>query len=158
MSPNPVSGLPPQQCWLALKQQASPAFSLTDCHLDLSLACWGIRPGPVVVRLLSCVWLITPHGLQHARLPCPSPTPRVCSNSCPLSQWYHPTVSSFLPFSTYPQPFPASGSFPMSWLFTSGSQSIGASTSASVPPMNIQGSFALPDCNWTVSSGELQFQ
>ena len=159
MSPTPVSGLPPQQCCLALKQQASPAFALTDCHLDVSPACWGILPGPVVVRSLSCVWLITPHGLQHARLPCPSPTPRVCSNSCPLSQWYHPTISSSVaPFSTYPQPFPASGSFPMSWLFTSGSQSIGGSASASAPPTSIQGRSALPDCSWTVSSGEVQFQ
>ena len=81
-----------------------------------------------------------PHGLQHTRLPCPSPTPGVCPNSCPLSRWCHPTISSSVtPFSSYPQPFPASGSFPMSWLFSSGGQSIGAS--ASVLPMNIQGWF-----------------
>ena len=83
-----------------------------------------------------------PHELQHARLPCPSPTPGVCSNSCPLIQWCHPTISSsVVPFSSYPQSFPASGSFPMSWLFASGGQSIGAS--ASVLPMNIQGWFPL---------------
>jgi len=69
-----------------------------------------------------------PHGLQHARLPCPSPTPRVYSNSCPLSQWCHPTISSpVIPFSFCLQSFSASGSFQMSQLFTSGSQSIGVS-------------------------------
>ena len=73
-----------------------------------------------------------PHGLQHARLPCPSPTPRACSNSCPLSQWCHPTISSFaVPFSSHLQSFPASGSFPMSQFFASGDQSIGVSASAS---------------------------
>ena len=78
-----------------------------------------------------------PHGLQHASLPCPSPNPRVYSNSCPLSQWCHPTISSsVIPFSGLLS-FPASGSFLMSQLFTSGSQSIGASASASVLPMNI---------------------
>ena len=79
-----------------------------------------------------------PHGLQHARLPCPSPTSRLCSNSCPLSQWCHPTISSsVIPFSSCLQSFPASGSFPMSQFFTSGVQSIGASASASVLPINI---------------------
>ena len=82
---------------------------------------------------------LQPHGLQHARLPCPSPTPRVYSNSCPSSQWYHPTISSsVIPFSSCLQSFPASGSFPMSWFFTSDGQSIGVSASASVLPMNIQ--------------------
>ena len=79
------------------------------------------------------------HGLQHAMLPCPSPTPRACSNSCPLSQWCHPTISSsVVPFSSCLQSFPASGSFPMSQLFTWGGQSIGVSASASVLPMNVQ--------------------
>ena len=79
------------------------------------------------------------HGLQHARPPCSSPTPGVYPNPCPLSQWCHPTISSsVVPFSSCPQSFPASGSFPMSQLFTSGGQSIGASASASVLPMNIQ--------------------
>ena len=78
-----------------------------------------------------------PHGLQHTRPPCPSPTPRVCSNSCPLSQWCHPTISSsVIPFSFHLQSFPASGSFQMSQLFASGGQRIGAS--ASVLPVNIQ--------------------
>ena len=79
------------------------------------------------------------HGLQHARPPCPSPTPRVYSDSCPLSQWCHPTIlSSVAPFSSCLQSFPASGSFQMSQFFTSGGQSIGVSALASVPPMNIQ--------------------
>ena len=82
------------------------------------------------------LWL---HGLQHARLPCLSPTPRACSNSCPLSQWCHPTISSsVVPFSSCPQSFPASGPFIMSQLFASGGQSIGTSASASVLPTNIQ--------------------
>ena len=80
-----------------------------------------------------------PHGLQHARLPCPSPTPGACSNSCPLSQWCHPTISSSaVLFSSCLQSFPASGSFPMSQFFASGGQSIGVTTSASVLPMSIQ--------------------
>ena len=83
------------------------------------------------------------HGMQHSRLTCPSPTPRVCSNSCPLSQGCLPTISSsVIPFSCI-QSSPASGSFPMSQLFTSGSQSIGASASASVLSINIQGWFPL---------------
>ena len=85
-----------------------------------------------------------PHGLQHTRLPCPSPLPRVCSNSSPLSLWCHLTISSsVIPFSSCLQSFPASGSFPMSWLFATGSQSVGASTSASVLPMNIEDWFPL---------------
>ena len=84
-----------------------------------------------------------PQELQHARPPCPSPTPRVYPNSCPLSRWCHPTSSSsVVPFSC-PQSFPASGSFPMSQLFSSHGQCIGASASASVLPMNIQDLFPL---------------
>ena len=84
------------------------------------------------------------HGLQHARLPCPSPSPGLCSNSCTLSQWCHPIVlTSVAPFSSCPQSFPASGSFPTSQLFASGSQSIGASGSASILPMNIRDWFPL---------------
>ena len=80
-----------------------------------------------------------PHGLQHTRVPYPSPSPRVCSNSCPLSWWCHPTSSSsVMPFSSCLQSFPASGSFPMSQFFTSSSQSIGVSASTSVLPVNIQ--------------------
>ena len=82
---------------------------------------------------------LQPLGLQHARLPCPSPTPGACSNSCLSSQWCHPTISSsVVPFSSCLQSCPASGSFPVSQFFTSGDQSIGASASASVLPMNTQ--------------------
>ena len=84
-----------------------------------------------------------PHGLQHARLPYPSLSPGVHSNSCPLSWWCHPTISSSIIAFSSPQSYPASGSFPVSWLFTSGGQSIRASASASVLPMNIQGWFPL---------------
>ena len=89
-----------------------------------------------------------PHGLQHTRLPCPSPTPRAYSNSCPLSQWCHPTISSsVVPSSSCLQSFPALGSFPMSQFFASGGQSIGVSASASVLPVNIQD---LCPLGWTV--------
>ena len=92
---------------------------------------------------------LRPNGLQHARSPCPSPTPGVYSNSCPLSRWCHPTIwSSVIPFSSCLQSFPASGSFPMSQFFTSGGQSIGVSASVSVLPMNIQVWFPL---GWTGS-------
>ena len=80
-----------------------------------------------------------PRGLQHARPPCPSPTPRVYSDSCPPCQWCHPAISSsVVPFSSCPQSLPASGSFPMSQLFKSSSQRIAVSVSTSVFPMNIQ--------------------
>jgi len=87
---------------------------------------------------------LRPHGLQHARLPYPSLSPRVCSDSCPLSRWCHPTISSsVISFSSCHQSVPASGSFPMNHLFTSGGQSIGASALPSVPLMNIQSWFLL---------------
>ena len=90
---------------------------------------------------------LRPHGLQHIRLPCPLPTTGVHSNSCLLSRWCHPTISSsVIPFSSCLQFFPASGSFPMSQFFASGGQSIGVSASASVLPMNIQDWFPL---GWT---------
>ena len=82
---------------------------------------------------------LRPHGLQHARPPCPSPTPRVHPNSCPSSRWCHPTISSsVISFSSCPQSFPTSGSFQMSQLLASGGQTIGASASTSVLPMNTQ--------------------
>ena len=88
-----------------------------------------------------------PHEQQHARPPCPSPTPRACSNSCPLSWWHHPTISSsVIPFSSCLQSFPKSGSFPMTQFFASGDQSIGVPASTSVLPMNIQDWFPL---QWT---------
>ena len=90
---------------------------------------------------------LQPHELQHARPPCPSPTRGVHPNLCPLSQWWHPTISSpVIPFSSCPQSFPTSGSFPMSQLFASGGQSMGVSASASVLPMTIQDWFPL---GWT---------
>ena len=88
------------------------------------------------------------HGLQYARLPCPSPIPRAYSNSCPSSQWCHPTVSSsVVPFSSLLQSFPASGSFPKNQ-FSSGGQSIRVSASASVLPINIQEWFHLWWTGW----------
>ena len=88
------------------------------------------------VQLLSHVQLFATHELQHARLPCPSPTPWVQTNPCPLSGWCHPTItSSVVPFPSCPQSFPASGSFQMSQLFGSGGQSVGVSPSTSVLPM-----------------------
>ena len=92
---------------------------------------------------------LRPHGLQHARPPCPSPTPGVCSNLCPLSRWCHPPISSsVVPFFSCLQSFPVSGSFQMSQFFTSGSQSIGASASTSVLPMNTQDWFPLGWIGW----------
>ena len=92
---------------------------------------------------------LQPQGLQHARLPCPSPTPEDYSNSCPLSQWCHPTTSSsVVPFSSCLQSFPESGSFQISQFFTSGGQSIGVSVSASVIPMNVQDWFPLWWTGW----------
>ena len=95
----------------------------------------------MLLLLFSCsvmsdsLWL---HGLQHARLPCPSPSPRACSNSCPLSQWCHPSIlSSVIPFSCL-QSFPASRSFPVSQFIASDGQSIGVAASASILTMNIQ--------------------
>ena len=87
---------------------------------------------------------LQPHGLQHASLTCPSPSPRACSNSCPLSQWCHPTISSSVVcFSSCLQCFPASVSFQISQFFASGGQSIGVSASTSVLPINVQDRFPL---------------
>ena len=98
----------------------------------------------------SCLTLsLWPHGLQHTRPPCLSSTPRAYSNSCPWIQWCHPTISSsIIPFSSCPQSFPASVSFQMRQLFTSGGQRIGISASASVLPMNIQDWFLLGWTGW----------
>ena len=107
------------------------------------------------VRILLLFFSLTvsgslwPHGLQHARLPCPSPTARVYSNSCPLSPWCHPTISSsVIPFFSLLQSFPASESFQMSQFFASGGQRIGVSASASVLPTNIQDWFSLGWTGW----------
>ena len=99
------------------------------------------------VQSLSCVWLFATPRLQHTRLPCPSTTSGVYSNSCPLSQWCQPTFSSsVVPFSSHLQSYPVSGSFQMSQFFTSSGQTTGVSASASVLPMTIQDSFPL---GWT---------
>ena len=104
----------------------------------------GIPQDIAVVQSLSRILTLWPHGLQHARLLCPPLSPRVCSNLCPLSQWCYLTISSSVTsFSSCPQSFPASGSLSMSQFFASGGQSTGASTLASVLPMNIQGWFPL---------------
>ena len=110
-------------------------------------------PRPVSVQFqFSCSVMsdsLRPHGLQHSRLPCPSPTPGAYSNSCPLSWWWHSTTSSSVfPFSSCLQSFPASGSFPLSQFFTSGGQSIGVSASVSVLPKNIQDWFPLGWTGW----------
>ena len=105
--------------------------------MEALLECWSVVFSHSVVS--NPLWT---HGLQHTRLPCPSLSPKICSNLCPLSQWCHqPISSSVTPFSSCPQSFPASGSFPMSQLFASGGWSIEAS--ASILPMNIQGWFPL---------------
>ena len=100
------------------------------------------RLGYISIRCsvqFSHVWLFRPHEPQHARPPCPPPTPRVYTNPCPLSQWCHPTISSsVIPFSTCSQSFPASVSFSMSQLFASGGQCIRVSASTSLLPMNTQ--------------------
>ena len=106
------------------------------------------NPGTLVTLQFSSVAqscpTLWPHGLQHTRLPCPSPTLKACSNSCPWSWWCHPAISSsVVPFSFHLQSFPTSGSSPMSQFFASGGQSIGGSASASVPPMNIPDWFPL---------------
>ena len=128
--------LPPKFIYWVL----SPKEVVLRCRTS----CLGHEVGALVYEILwfSCSVVfnpLRPHGLQHTRPPCPSPTPRAYWNSRPLSRWCHPTISSsVIPFSCL-QSFPASGSFLMSQLFPSGGQSIGASASASVLPMNIQG-------------------
>ena len=108
---------------------------------------WGVHRCSVQFSYSVMSDSLQPHGLQHAKPPCPSPTPRVYSNSCPLSWWCHPTISSsVIPFSFHLLSFPASGSFPVSQFFTSGGQSIGVSAATSVLPMNIQNWFLL---GWT---------
>ena len=104
------------------------------------------------VQSLSRLWLCDPVD-QHARPPCPSPTPRACSNSCPSCWWCHPTISSsVVPFSSSRQSCPASGFFPMSQFFTSGGRSIGVSASGSVFPVSIQDWFLLDWLVWSPCS------
>ena len=123
-------------------------ITLRHKYLVLETAVWVIVTYPFVKDLsISTVQFnrsvmsnfLWPHGPQHTRPPCPTPIPGVYSNSCPLSRWCHPTISSsVVPFSSCPQSCPASGSFQTSQLFTSGGQSSGASASTSVLPMNPQ--------------------
>ena len=123
--------------------------ALIVCLFNLEYKIWAqnfLQFSSIHSVVSNSLW---PHGLQYARPPCPSPTPRVYSNSCPLGQWCHPTISSsVVPFSSHLQSFPAPGSFPMSRFFTSGGQSIGVSASVSVLPMNIQDWFPLGCTGW----------
>ena len=100
---------------------------------------WGVHRCSVQFSYSVMSDSLQPHGLQHAKPPCPSPTHGVYSNSCPLSRWCHPAISSsVVPFSSWPQSLPASGSFPMNQLFAWGSQSIGVSALSSILPKNTQ--------------------
>ena len=110
---------------------------------------WLIKSNSVQFRRSVVSDSLRPHGLQHTRCSCLSQSHRACSNSCPLSQWRHPTISSsVIPFSSRLQSFPASGPFQMSQFFTSGGQSIGVLASSSVLPMNIQDWFPLGWTGW----------
>ena len=130
-------GLSRQEYWSGWP--CPPPGDLPDPGIEptslMSVSCIGRRVLKHSVQFShsvasDCLW---PHGLQHARPPCPSSTPRIYSNSCPLSQWCHPTISSsVVPFSSCLQSFPASGSFPISQFFTSGGQSIRVSALTSV--------------------------
>ena len=125
------NSLQPHPCTAA--HQASLLFQLSSVQFSHSVTSDSLRS----------------HESQHARPPCPSPTPRVHSNSCPSSQWCYPAISSsVVPFSSCPKSLPASGSFPMSQFFTSGGQCIRVSASASVLPMNIQDWFPLGWTGW----------
>ena len=127
------------------------SFSINNWEINKRISMWP-NPSEIIFSsvLLSLSVLsnsLWSHGLQHARPFCPSPTPAVYSSSCPLSRWCHSTISSSVVlFPSHLQSFSASGSFQMSLLFASGSQSIGVSASASVLPMNIQNWFPL---GWT---------
>ena len=152
-----------QSGWVDTQVELSPVALEGRVTQDSSVCFWGLsqrRSGShetgnyhtastteMKTPLFSCSVIsdsLWPHGLQHTRLHYPSPSPRVCSSSCPLSWWCHPTISfSVVPFSSCPQSFPASGSFPMSQICASGGQSIGASTSASALSKNTQGWFPL---------------
>ena len=130
-----------------MNQSLSSAVSTSqssDSKSKYKNLCWNVQFSCSVMS-----YSLQLHELQHARPPCPSSTPGVHPNPCPLSQWCHPTISSsVVTFSSCPQSFPASGSFPMSQLFTSGGQSIGVSPSTSVLPMNTQDWSALGWTGW----------
>ena len=139
-----------------MSESASELLKL-KCHILLASRKWesARMEEPRGLRGISSVQYSVmsdsswPHGLQGTRPPCPSPTPGVYSNSCPLSRWFHPTISSsVIPFSSCLQSFPASGCFAMSQLFTSGGQSIGDSSSTSVFPVNTQDWYPLGWTSW----------
>ena len=129
------------KCYQKLKQKLHPWESQACQRIYSHASNWHSNCGGSSVQF-SCSVVsdsLWPHESQHARPPCPSPTPGVRSNSCPSSRWCHPAISSsVVPFSSCPQSLPASGTFPMSQLFAWGGQSIGVSASASVLPMNTQ--------------------
>ena len=120
-----------------------PVHTHARAQKSVWMSGWFIYTQQFVVQSLIVSDSLRPRGLRHARLPCSSPSPGVCTNLCPLSQWYHPSISSSVTLFSCPQSFPASGSFPMSRVFTSRGQRIGTSASASVLPVNIQGWFPL---------------
>ena len=144
------SSLRPYELYIACCQASlSMGFSRKEYWSGLPFPSPVIRFSSVQFSCSVTSDSLQPRGLQHARLPCPSPTPRACSNSCSLNRWCHPTTSSSgVPFSSCLQSFPASGSFPMSQFFTWGGQSIGVSASASILPMNIQDWFPLGWTGW----------
>ena len=130
--------------FLFIAEEYSIVYRYQFPYPFICLWTYGLLPRPVQFSCSVMSDSLQRYGLQHTKLPCPSPNPRACSNLCPLSQWCHPTISSFVvPFSSRLQSYPASGSFPVSQLFASGGQSIGVSASASVLPMNIQDWFPL---------------
>ena len=122
-------------CTVAHQAPLSIGFLRKECWSGLPLPFLG-NPTMLLFSLQVLSDFLRPHGLQHAELPCPSLSLGVCSNSCPLSWWCHPIISSVTVFSLCPQSFPTSGSFPMSWLFASDGQSIGASAPASALPVS----------------------
>ena len=137
-------------CESPLSTQMTMAEDYSDCTPHLRLRGQGMFKIPLQFSPSVTSDSLQPHGLQHTRLPCPPPTPGAYSNPCPSSWWCHPTISSsVVPFSSCLQSFPASGSFKMSQLFASSSQSIGVSASASVLPKNIQDWSPL---GWTLKS------
>ena len=136
------------QCWVTYHTHDKDVLHGIS-EGDMGIATSHLWPSQSSVQFTHSVMSdsLQPQGLQLSRPPCPSPTPGVYSDSCPLSRWCHPTISSsVIPFSSCLQSFPESGSFPMSQFFASGGQSIGVSASASVLPMNTQGWFPL---GWT---------